>query len=65
MPSSPKSPYATSFKAAIKRGTPAGQAVASIAKRTGKNRYVIYHPKLEGLGAGAGAAARSVARRAR
>ena len=29
-----KSPYATSFSSAIKRGTPAGVAVDAIAKRT-------------------------------
>lgn len=42
MPSSPKSPYATSFKSAIKRGTPAGIAVAAIAKRTGKNTQQVF-----------------------
>lgn len=36
MPTTTKSPYATSFKSAIKRGTPAGIAVGAIAKRTGK-----------------------------
>ncbi len=34
MPS--KSPYATSFNSAIKRGTPAGTAVHAIAKRTSR-----------------------------
>ena len=39
---SPKSPYATSFKSAIQRGTPAGLAVAAIAKRSGKNPQQIF-----------------------
>ena len=38
----PNSPYATSFKASIKRGIPCGATVASIAKRTGKSPSVIF-----------------------
>ena len=42
MPSQPKSPYTTSFRSAIKRGTPAGVAVAAIAKRSGKNPNQVF-----------------------
>ncbi len=41
MPSNSKSPYTTSFKSAIKRGIPAGVAVAGIAKRTNKSPSTI------------------------
>ena len=42
MPSTSKSPYATSFNSAIKRGTPAGTAVNAIAKRTGKRPSAVF-----------------------
>ena len=42
MPSQPKSPYATSFRSALNRGVPAGTAVLSIAKRTGKTPNQIF-----------------------
>lgn len=42
MPSQRKSPYATPFKSAIKRGTPAGTAVAAIAKRSGRPVSTIF-----------------------
>ena len=38
-----KSPYATSFKSAIKRGTSYTAAVESIAKRVGKNPSVVWN----------------------
>ncbi len=40
MPS--KSPYASSFKGALKKGTPAGVAVNAIAKRLSKSPTVIF-----------------------
>ncbi len=42
MPSQTKSPYSSSFGSAIKRGTPAGIAVNSIAKRVNKAPSVIF-----------------------
>lgn len=42
MPSKSNSPYASSFKTAIKRGTPCGDAVASIAKRYDKNPKTVF-----------------------
>lgn len=42
MPSNSKSPHATSFKAAIKRGTPAGMAVNAIAKRCNKRPSAVF-----------------------
>lgn len=42
MPSQSKSPYATSFKSAIKRGTPASQAVKAIAKRSNTQPRVVF-----------------------
>lgn len=43
MPTHTKSPYATTFKSAIKRGTPAGKAVEAIAKRRNTNPSVIWN----------------------
>ncbi len=43
MPSHIKSPYATSFNSAIKRGVPAGVAVAAIAKRQNKSQQTIFN----------------------
>lgn len=43
MPSHNKSPYATSFNSAIKRGVPAGVAVAAIAKRQNKSQQAIFN----------------------
>ena len=42
MPSNSKSPHATSFKSAIKRGTPAGIAVNAIAKRSNKRPSAVF-----------------------
>jgi hypothetical protein len=42
MPTTRKSPFATSFNSAIKRGVPCWQAVQQISKRTGKNTNVIF-----------------------
>ena len=42
MPNQLKSPYAPSFKAAIKRGTPASIAVAGIAKRYNKPIKTVF-----------------------
>ncbi len=42
MPSTTKSPHATSFKSAIKRGTPAGIAVNAIAKRSNKRPGAVF-----------------------
>ncbi len=42
MPSNSKSPHATSFKSAIKRGTPAGIAVNAIAKRSNKPPSAVF-----------------------
>lgn len=42
MPSKPKSPYATSFKSAVNRGTPCWTAVQNIATRTKKSPKVIF-----------------------
>ena len=43
MPSTYKSPFATSFKSAIKRGTPCSVAVNNIAKRTKKSPTVVFN----------------------
>ena len=43
MPSSFKSPYATSFKSAVKRGTPCGVAVQNIAKRNSTSTTVVFN----------------------
>jgi len=43
MPSHPKSPYTTSFVSAVKRGTPAGQAVLAIAKRHNTRPSAIFN----------------------
>ena len=43
MPSTIKSPYATSFQTAVKRGTPAGITVAAIAKRQNTTQNVIFN----------------------
>ncbi len=43
MPSKNTSPYATTFKSAIKRGTPCSVAVNNIATRTKKSPTVIYN----------------------
>ena len=37
-----KSPFATSFKSATKRGIPCGMVVQNIAKRTGKTPQVVF-----------------------
>ncbi len=42
MPKNPKSPFATSFNSAIKRGVPCFTAVQQISKRTGKSPSVIF-----------------------
>ncbi len=42
MPANSKSPHATSFKSAIKRGTPAGIAVDAIAKRSNKRPGAVF-----------------------
>ncbi len=42
MPSNSKSPHATSFKTAIKHGTPAGVAVNAIAKRSNKRPSAVF-----------------------
>lgn len=42
MPSQGKSPYATSFKSAIKKGTPAFQAVKVIAKRSSTQPRIVF-----------------------
>lgn len=42
MPTTRKSPFATSFNSAIKRGVPCWQAVQQISKRTGKNPTTIF-----------------------
>jgi hypothetical protein len=43
MPSKTTSPYATTFKSAIKRGTPCSVAVNNIANRTKKSTTVVYN----------------------
>lgn len=42
MPSTRKSPFATSFKSFIKKGVPCGQAVSQIAKRSNKNPNTVF-----------------------
>jgi hypothetical protein len=42
MPTTQKSPFASSFNSAIKRGVPCWQAVQQISKRTGKNPNMIF-----------------------
>ena len=42
MPSTTKSPHATSFNSAIKRGIPAGTAVNAIAKRSNKRPGAVF-----------------------
>jgi len=42
MPTTTKSPHATSFTSAIKRGTPAGIAVNAIAKRSNKRPGAVF-----------------------
>ena len=42
MPSNSKSPHASSFKTAIKHGTPAGVAVNAIAKRSNKRPSAVF-----------------------
>ena len=42
MPTNSKSPHASSFKTAIKRGTPAGVAVNAIAKRSNKRPSAVF-----------------------
>lgn len=43
MPTKNTSPYATTFKSAIKRGTPCSVAVNNIATRTKKSPTVVYN----------------------
>ena len=42
MPTNHKSPYASSFKSAVKNGTPCGVAVNSIAKNKGKTPKMVF-----------------------
>ena len=42
MPSSHKSPYASAFQSAVKRGTPSFVAVQKIASRRNKTPHAIY-----------------------
>ncbi len=42
MPTNHKSPYASSFKSAMKNGTPCGVAVNSIAKNKGKTPKMVF-----------------------
>ena len=42
MPTNHKSPYASSFKTAVKNGTPCGVAVNSIAKNKGKTPKMVF-----------------------